>query len=116
MRTFLATFLLIFCVIAAAEVKVARDGDGTVIEVYNEPCTNAAVIARLDAINPLLLRAGLPILLPEALGKAVVTLEGEKLGACWAQIGQGVLVLDDGGIPDRIFAVPVGEFIDGKEI
>ena len=111
LTTFLATFLLLVCTAAAgANPMRAQDSEGTVVLVYDAPCKNEAVFAQLEKVNEMLAAAGVPPLTPDLLGRAEVVYRGEGFGACWAQGGEIVLVIDDAGLPESVFIVPAREF------
>jgi len=116
MRALLSLFLLFCALSATAAGMIARDGEGTVVQVKDEPCVNPGVIAVLEGINPELMRLGRPPILPEALRWAEVVYRGKTFGACWVQIEDHVLVLDDSGEAGRVYLVPASAFAHGKNV
>lgn len=107
----LAIFLLSVALCANAQTAMrATDGVATTVTLRLEACANAKVFQVLDRLNQDLEKAGLPAVKREAFRQADVLHQGKPYAACWADMGDRILVIDDAGVPESLFLVPKHHF------
>lgn len=88
----------------------ATDGVATTVTLRLEACANDKVLAALRELNRAVVEAGAPPLNPSALRSADVLHKGKPYAACWADMGDRILVIDDAGVPESLFLVPKHHF------
>lgn len=115
MKNFVIAALLFFSSCTAmspvyAASRIAIDGAGNSITIFDEKCTNKAAASLLPKLNAILKEAKKPLVDVRELRAGVVFHEGKRYGACWVRVENVVVVLDEAGEDSSIFPVPVQAF------
>lgn len=119
MKKLLAGLILsIACITPAMAqyMEMAKDSVGTVVMKFDTPCVNKRVIARINHENEVAASVGGVMVPLEDFKAGSVTEKGRGYQACWIQAGDIVIVVDEAGLPNSIFAVPQQDFTQVHEI
>lgn len=116
MTKILAVALMLAALNAYATVYQATDNAGTTVSLHAAVCANPAALQLLPKLNTSLEQAAMPTLPASAFRVAEVLYRGKAYGACWAPVGNFVVVLDDGGEDTSIFVVPARDFTAAQGI